>query len=232
MSRAPLTALTVFTMLLLCASQGQAKVRKSSATPVVATLLGGSTASLDLGGGAVRTAPLSGVLRGVIPGGYRLSQDNTLALRSGHVAIGAVALLSDGCATAPAVTSALTTVGLAPATPATSLAPAMPNAVLHKTGVVSATVPVVLRTVLDVRSGPCGSATVPTGFADTPLTLDAFGRIRRGFGLNQLTLDSAPQPLTIQACLAPGAPTAACSTTPVAYPVSLSTHLVVNVKIG
>jgi hypothetical protein len=228
MSRASLTAFTVLTMLLLVAPAGHAKPRKRApahpATPVSVTVLDRSTATLDFGNGTVRVAPLTGALRGAISGGYRLSQDNTIALRSGRVGIGPTQLLGDGCSTAPATTSRLTTVGLAPDTKATML--------VRKTGDVVLAAAAILRTVLDIRAGECGSASVPTGYADTPLTLRAGGRIDRGSGLAHLTLDSAPAPVTIAGCLVPGAPSSACSAAPAAYPVTLSTHLEVNVRIG
>jgi hypothetical protein len=228
MSRAPLTAVTVLTILLLAAPAAGAKPRKRApgqpATPVSVTILDGSTATLDLGNGAVRTAPLIGGLRGVIAGGYKLNKTNTITLRYAHVAIAPTELLSDGCPTAPATTSGLTSVGLAPGRKAT--------AVVRRTGDVVADAPVILRTVLDVRPGACGAASVPTGYADTRLTIRAGGKIVRDTGLSHLTLDSAPAPVTVQGCLAPGAPATACSTAPVAYPVTLSTHLEVKVEIG
>jgi hypothetical protein len=228
MSRTSLITLSALTMVLVAAPAGQAKVRKKPVrqgdTPVLVTVLDGSTATLDLGGGNVRTAPLGGTVRGVIAGGYRLSRDNAITLRAARVTVGSVALMSDGCPTAPAATSLLTAAGLAPGAKA--------KAMFHRTGVVTVVAPVVLRTVLDVRPGACGNASVPTGYADTRLTLRASGRIVRGTGLTRLTLDSAPAPLTVQGCLAPGMPSSACSTAPVAVPVTLSTHLEVNVRIA
>jgi hypothetical protein len=228
MSRAPLITSIVLTMLLVAAPPGQAKVRKKPVqqgnTPVLVTVLDGSTATLDLGDGTVRTAPLGGTVRGVIAGGYSLGRDNAITLRSAHVTVGSVALVGDGCDTAPAATSLLTAVGLAPG--------AKPKAMIYRTGVVSVAAPVVLRTVLDVRPGACGTPSVATGYADTPLTLRAAGKIMRGTGLTRLTLESPPAPLTVQGCLAPGAPATACSTTPVAVPVTLTTHLEVGVRIA
>jgi hypothetical protein len=228
MSRASLITLSVLTMVLVAAPAGQAKVRKKPVhqgdTPVLVTVLDGSTATLDLGGGNVRTAPLGGVVRGVIAGGYRLGRDNAITLRAARVTVGSVALMSDDCPTAPAATSLLTAAGLAPG--------AKPKAMIRRTGVVTVAVPVVLRTVLDVRPGACGTPSVPTGYADTPLTLRASGKVMMGIGLARLTLDSAPAPLSIRGCLAPGAPATACSTAPVAVPVTLTTHLEVNVRIA
>src|SRR4051794_4988651 len=228
MPRAAITVLSLLTMVLVAAPAGQAKVRKKPVprgdTPVLVTVLDGSTATLDLGAGNVRTAPLGGTVRGVIAGGYVLNRDNAVVLRAARVTVGSVTLIDDGCPTAPAATSLLTAVGLAPGVKA--------KAMIRRTGVVTVVAPVVLRTVLDVRPGACGNASVPTGHADTLLTLRASGRIEAGTGLTRLTLDSAPAPLNVQGCLAPGAPSSACSTAPVAVPVTLSTHLEVGVRIA
>jgi hypothetical protein len=195
------------------------------ATPVGVALLDGSVATLDLGGGVVRTTALTGTLKGSIAGGYRLGRDNTVTLKTGTLAAAPTDLLTDDCtAGPPARTNPATTITLAPGRPI--------QALVKSTGEVVSTAAVILRSVLDVRSGACGSAAVPTGYADTPLTVALHGLIQRGTGLSALTLDSDPAPVNVRACLAPGAPAAPCTGTPVGYPVTLSTHLVVKVSIG
>jgi hypothetical protein len=227
MLRAFLTALTVLTVTLVAAPAGEGKVRKPAPnpnTPVKVTVLDGSSATLDLGNGTLRTAPLSGMVRGAISGGYLLSRSNTVTLRTARLGIGAAELVSDGCAPALVTTSPLTSAVLAPGRKATIL--------IRRTGDVVVDAPLILRTVVDVRSAACGSPPATTGYADAPLAIRGGGKVVRGTGLTHLTLDSAPAPVTIQGCLTPGAPAAACSTAAVAYPVRLSTHLVVNLQIG
>jgi hypothetical protein len=191
-------------------------------TPVTVTLLDGSTATLDLGGGVVRMAPLSGTIKGGIPGGYMLLKDNTFKLQSGLLSVGATDILTDDC-TAPPV---------ARTNPATRVTLKPSGAVVKTTGDVYSTAAVVLRTVLDLRSGGCGSEAVTGGYADTPLSVFLHGKIAKGTGLSALTLDSDPQVVTIAGCLAPGAPAAPCAAAPIGYPVTLTTHLVVKVAIG
>jgi hypothetical protein len=205
--------------------KAKAKKKPQISTPVSVTLLDGSNATLDLGNGNVRTTALTGTLRAAIPGGYRLGHDNTIVLAGGRLAVAPTDLLTDDCAAPPiARTNPATAVTLAPAQKST--------AVVHANGAITSTAAVVLRTVLDLRSGACGYAPATSGYADTPLTVALHGTIQRGTGLNALTLDSNPQPVTLQGCLTPGTPTTKCAAAPLAYPATLSTHLVVKVAIG
>jgi hypothetical protein len=247
MSRIGLLLLTVLAVAAIAAPSAPAKTRcahghsakakrckkpkakkkpaAKTSTPLSVTLLDGSTATLDLGNGNVRTTAVTGTLKAAVPGGYRLGHDNTIVLTGGRLAVAPTDVLTDDCAAPPiARTDPATAATLAPGTKS--------SAVVHANGTVTGAASVVLRTVLDFRSGPCGSAPATSGYADTPLTVALHGAIQMPTGLNGLTLDSGPQPVTLQGCLAPGTPTTKCAGAPLAYPATLSTHLVVKVVIG
>jgi hypothetical protein len=194
-------------------------------TPVSAELLDGSHVTADLGNGVVRTIPLSGTLYGFIPGGYRLSRDNSFVLTRGTFAISPTDLLTDGCAN-PALASTV------PATQVTLDPAKQSSALVRADGTVSATVNAILHTVLSLRqANGCGLPSVPSGAADTALLISVGGRVERGSGLARLHLTSSPTPVSIQACLTPGDPGQGCAQ-PTAVPATLTTDVVVKVQIG
>jgi hypothetical protein len=59
----------------------------SAGAPVKVTLLEGSSAKPDFGA-LVREAPITGTLTGLIPGGYKLDQDDQINLTRGNLALG------------------------------------------------------------------------------------------------------------------------------------------------
>jgi hypothetical protein len=195
------------------------------AMPVVATLLEGSHVTVDLGGGVVRTIPISGGMSGFIAGGYQLNRDNTITITKGTIAVAPTALLTDDCA-APAIASTLpaTSVTLDPARPST--------AVVGRDGTVTANLAAILHAILALRRpNGCGASTVPSGLADTALAMALGGKIQAGSGLARLQLTSAPTPVTIQACLTPGDPGVACAR-PTPVPATMTTDVTVNVRVG
>jgi hypothetical protein len=196
-----------------------------SATPVLATLLDGSHVTLDLGGGVVRTIPISGAVSGSIAGGYRLNRDNTITLTEGTIAVAPTDLLTDDCA-GPAIASTTgpTNVTLDPAKPST--------AVVGRDGTVTANLAALLHAVLALRQpNGCGAPTVTSGVADTALGLALGGKLVAGSGLARLQLTSAPTPVTVQACLSPGDPSQACAQ-PTAVPATMTADVTVNVRVG
>jgi hypothetical protein len=194
------------------------------ALPVKVTVLDGSAATLTLADTPPRVVPLTGGFVAEIPGGYQLGRDNTIVLKSGGLHVGVSDLLTDDCAEPPvARTDPASTVLLAPGTKSTAL--------VRKDGTVTAAATTIMRVVLDIRNGPCGSAPVATGYADTPLKAVLTGTIGAG-GLQRLQLDAPAMPVTASACLTPGPVTSRCAGAPVTYPVTVSVHLVVGVAIG
>jgi hypothetical protein len=195
-------------------------------TPVTVTLLGGSAVTVATAAGEGGSAPLTGSLRGIIKGGYKISQTNPITLTTGHFDVAPVPLVRDAC-TSPwaAATSALSTLGLLPG-PRSRM-------VIGRTGDVTLTLPARLRLVLDVRTGACGGPTATTGYADTPLELTAGGKIVMGQGLSHLTLDGGPTaPTDLRTCTTPGAPTAACAADTSATTATLTPHLEVAIRVG
>jgi hypothetical protein len=193
-------------------------------TPITASLLDGSTATLTIGDTA-RSAALTGSLKGLIPGGYQLGRDNTILLTAGTLGVGAADLLTDGCpAPAVAAIDPATSVRLDPAKKS--------SATVFKDGRVTASAAVVVRTVIDQRADGCGGPTAPSGYADTPLTAALHGQIQKETGLARLTLDADPQPATIAVCTAFQAAADPCSSPPLTIPTAIALHVVVAVKIG
>jgi hypothetical protein len=189
-------------------------------------VLDGSTLTADFGSGNVRTLALGGRLRGNISGGYQLNRDNVIHLTKGAVTVAPADVLTDTCA-APALAriNPATTITLDPAHPA--------DATMLATGDVSTAPSFTLHTVLDLRpDAGCGATATPSGYADSAISVVLSGKVAMGTGLTALTLDSAPTPATVQACLTPGDPAKPCTEAPTALTVTTTVHAVVNVKVG
>ena len=195
-----------------------------ASTPISADLLSGSSVSFTFGG-ATRTAPLTGTIAGFIPGGYQLGRDNTIMLTRGTITVGAVDLLTDGCAGPQPM-------ALDPATTAPMLDPRRTSrAFIARSGEVIVDVGTTLRAALDLRGGDCGAGVVSTGYADTPLATMLRGRIAMGTGLSALTLDATgvddPQRMPI-----PAAAADPCPGDPAAFATTLAMHVLTKVRIG
>jgi hypothetical protein len=116
MSRFAVIVLTVLVALVPASAEAKTKHRHrpkpkpvplkvSTTTPISVTLLPGSTMTFDRqDGSAPRVVALTGSAQGGIKGGYMLSKDNTVALRSASVALDPT---SAGAAGLPPLTLAL-----------------------------------------------------------------------------------------------------------------------------
>jgi hypothetical protein len=212
---------------------------KAAPTPVTVDLLDGSAATVDipavaLPGGFVlpgtptqRTVPISGRLNGQLPGGYQLGKDNKIVLTGGTITPGPVDLLSDAsCANAPVLRlNPASTVSLSKTTPSTGT--------VYADGRVTANVNAALRLAFDSRTETgCDKPLVTMGASESLLPVALTGQIAPATGLKALTLDGPAAPLTVAVCLAPGDPSANCTTPPAGYPVSIAVHVVVGISIG
>jgi hypothetical protein len=191
--------------------------------PVTATVLDGSTATLDFGNGMVRTVGLSGKLTGYIPGKILLNQDTKALLTGGQLAVAPTDFFSDGCA-APvwARSDPATAIRLDPTKTS--------SAILHADGTITSSASVIIRAVLDTRpQDACDQPLVQTGYTDTPVSVPLHGKVGQG-GLTSLQLTADPYPLPLSACFTPGSPTAPCAGTPLTYPTTATVLL--NVALG
>jgi hypothetical protein len=174
-----------------------------------------------------RVVPISGTLKGSIPGGYQLGKDNPINLSEAAIVPGAVDILADqncGGATALKLNPA-STVALDKAAPSAGT--------VFQTGKVTANVRALLRLSFDSRNQTaCSAPLVTMGTSETVLPVALEGNVERATGLTALTLDGPATPLTIMVCLTPGAADQPCATPPVGYPVKISVHAIVKIAVG
>lgn len=210
------------------------KVTSDSAAgaPVKVTLLEGSYAKLDFGA-FVREAPISGTLTGLIPGGYKLSQDNQINLTRGNMTLGRTNVFIDddchgGQVSAAIRTGTPTNVNLDPTRQSIST--------LTAAGSVTATAYTKIQLPLELRNDDdgCDQPYITTGFTEFTQTFFLKGKIGKSTGLAKLTLTSPPDPLDVQACLSPGSPTSPCNNSAliIPLPIIVSTNLLVSIKVG
>jgi hypothetical protein len=201
----------------------------SSGTPVKIKILDGSQAVLDFGA-FIRNAKLSGDLSGFIPGGYKLNQDNQINLTRGAIALGVTDVFIDddcgGQVSAAIRTNAASGVGLDPTRNSTSTVLA--------TGTVTATAYTRIKLALDLRNDDsgCNQPYISTGYQEFAKTFFLKGKIEKATGLNKLSLNSAPDPLDVEACLSAGTPTSPCNGFAIPLPIIVSVKLLVSVQIG
>ena len=196
-----------------------------SGSPVTARILDGSTTTLDLGRGIVRTFRLSGSFAGYLEGTYKPGTDTAVTLTRGELAVAPTDVLTDSCP-APAIsrTNPATSVMLDPTRPSPLL--------IGAGGAVKLTAHIVIRVVLDLRgASECGGTTTTSGYADTPGTVVVAGQLGAP-GLSSFQLGSRLFPLPLRECWSPGTPTTACLTPPTPLWSTGETQLAVSVSIG
>lgn len=204
----------------------------SAGAPVKVTMLDGSYALLDFGA-FQRQAPISGTLTGLIPGGYKLNQDNQINLTRGNLTLGRTNVFIDddchgGQVSAAIRTGTPTNVNLDPTRQSIST--------LTAAGVVTATAYTKIQLPLELRNDDdgCDQPYITTGYTEFTQTFFLKGKIGKGTGLTKLTLTSPPDPLDVQACLSPGSPTSPCNNSAliIPLPIIVSTNLLVSIKVG
>jgi hypothetical protein len=204
----------------------------SAGAPVKVTVLSGSYATLDFGA-FQRQAPITGTLTGLIPGGYKLNQDNQISLTRGNLVLGRTDVFIDddchgGQVSAAIRTGTPTNVLLDPARQSIST--------LTATGGVTATAYTKIQLPLELRNDDdgCDQPYITTGYTEFTQTFFLKGKIGKATGLAKLNLTSPPDPLDVQACLSPGSPTSPCNNSAliIPLPIIVSTNLVVSIKVG
>jgi hypothetical protein len=204
----------------------------AAGAPVKVTMLAGSYANLDFGA-FQRRAPITGTLTGLIPGGYKLNQDNQINLTRGNLQLGQTNVFIDDDCHGGQVSAAIRT-----GTPtAVNLDPTRQSiSTLTAAGTVTATAYTKIQLPLELRNDDdgCDQPYITTGYTEFTQTFFLKGKIGKGTGLAKLTLTSPPDPLDVQACLSPGSPTSPCNNSAliIPLPIIVSTNLLVSIKVG
>jgi len=198
---------------------------KVTKIPITATVLDGSSATLDFGGGIVRIVGLSGKLTGYIPGKIFLNTDTKALLTGGSLSVAPTDFFSDGCASPVWARSD-------PATTITLDTTKTNSATLHASGLVESDANVIIRAVLDTRpQDACDQALAPTGYSDSTAFVHLHGQVGSG-GLTSLDLAADPYPLTLNACMTPGVPSYPCAGTPLTYATTATVSLKVLLNLS
>jgi hypothetical protein len=204
----------------------------SAGAPVKVTMLPGSYALLDFGA-FQRQAPITGTLTGLIPGGYKLNQDNQINLTRGNLALGRTDVFIDDDCHGGQVSAAIRT-----GTPTNVLLDPTRQSIstLTAAGTVTATAYTKIQLPLELRNDDdgCDKPYITTGYTEFTQTFFLKGKIGKSTGLAKLTLTSPPDPLDVQACLSPGSPTSPCNNSAmiIPLPIIVSTNLLVSIKVG
>lgn len=198
-------------------------------TPVSITLLDGSKANLDFGA-FVREAPVTGSLKGFVPGGIKLGTDFQITLTGGSVSLGQTPVFIDddcnGQVSSAIRTGSPTNVLLDKTKTSTSTVLA--------SGTVTASAHMVVHLPLELRNDDngCNSPYISTGYTDWTETFFLKGRLDPKLALSKLKLVSAPDLIDVPSCLSPGVPTSPCNGFAIPIPVQISTELYVSIKLS
>lgn len=207
----------------------KAKSGTNLGTPVTINILPESVAVLDFGA-FQREAPLSGQLKGFVPGGINLSADSQITLTKGNIALDPTAVFIDddckGKVSAAIRTGNGTAVTLDKTRTSTST--------VFSTGTVTSTAYTVVRVPLELRNDDngCDSPYITTGYSEFKQTFFLKGKLDPKLALAKLKLVSAPDLIDVPVCLSPGVPTDPCNGFEIPLPIQISTQLYVSVKLG
>jgi hypothetical protein len=207
----------------------KAKSGSSLGTPVTITVLPDSRAILDFGA-FTREAPLSGSLKGFVPGGINLSSDSQVTLTNGSLALDPTAVFIDddcnGKVSAAIRTGQGTNVQLDKTK--TSISTVFAN------GTVTATANMSVHLPLELRNDDtgCDLPYITTGYSEFKQTFFLKGKLDPKLALTKLKLVSAPDLIDVPVCLSPGLPQDPCNGFEIPLPVQISTQLYVAIKLS
>jgi hypothetical protein len=207
----------------------KAKSGASLGTPVTITMLNGSKAVLDLGA-FTREAPITGQLKGFVPGGINLSSDSQVTLTRGGLALDPTAIFIDddcnGKVSAAIRTGTGTSVTLDKTR--TSISTVFAN------GNVTATAYMNIHLPLELRNDDlgCDLPYITTGYSEFKQTFFLRGKLDPKLALSKLKLTSAPDLVDVPVCLSPGLPLDPCNGFEIPLPVQISTLLYVSIKLS
>lgn len=196
--------------------------------PVTVEVLPESRAFLDFGS-FQREAPVSGKLKGFVPGGVRLDRDNQVTFTSGSLTLGQTPVFIDDDCNGQ-VTSSIRT-----GTPTQVLLDATKTSTstLKSTGEVTSINYMKIRLPLELRNDDtgCDQPYITTGYTEFKKTFFLKG-VLGGGGLQKVVLTSPPDTLDVEACLSPGPPNQPCNGFVIPLPILMSTRLVVAIDIS
>jgi hypothetical protein len=207
----------------------KAKSGSTLGTPVTITILDGSFATLDFGA-FQREAPITGSLKGFVPGGINLSADSQVTLTSGELRLLPTAVFidddCDGEVSAAIRTGDPTRVLLDKTRTSTST--------VFANGTVTSTAYVNVRVPLELRNDDqgCHIPYITTGYSEFGQTFFLKGKLDPKLALSKLKLVSAPDPIDVPVCLSPGPATSPCNGFEIPLPIMISTTLYVSIKLS
>jgi hypothetical protein len=205
------------------------KSAASAGVPVKITVLDGSYALLDFGA-FQRQAPVTGTIKGFVPGAIHINADTQVTLTSATLALGQTPVFIDndcnGDVSASIRTGDPTRITLDPARTSVST--------LFASGTVTSIAYTDIHLPLDLRNDDdgCNKPYITTGYSDFKQTFFLSGKVQPATGLSKLTLVSVPDSLETIVCLSPGVPTQPCSGFQIPLPILVSTKLLVQIQIG
>ncbi len=180
---------------------------ETTGTPASIEVLPGSVVVLDTGASKAQL-PVSGTLRGYVPGTVPAQGDVQMTLTRGTLQVARTALFTDtacsGRQTASVRTGSPTTAALDPTTDSTST--------LLDNGVLTAVARLEIHLPLELRNNDsgCDAPYITTGYTSFTQTFLLSGRVGTG-GLSNVTLSSAPEDGLTGGCLSPGISTQPCN---------------------
>ena len=196
--------------------------------PVKVTILPGSYALLDFGS-FTRQAPISGTLRGFIPGRFKPNTDIQVTLTKAAISVGTTNVFIDDACNGQ-VSAAIRT-----GNPTRVLLDAgkTSTTTLFASGTATAIVYTRIQLPLDLRNEDtgCNDPYVTTGYGEFTQTFFFRGKVGPK-GLLALQVSSPPDILSVVACLAPGIPTQPCNGFQVPVPIMVSVKTIVNVDLS
>ncbi len=197
-------------------------------TPVTVSVLDRSSLTFDFSA-FKRDAPLTGQLRGYVPGKIVEDADNQVILTSGRFDLGRTTMFTD------------TVCGGQPSDSIRTADPArlkldetrQSTLTLGQNGTVSALTYMVLDLPLELRNGDdgCTKPYVSTGYSTANETIRLNGSVGAQ-GLGVVPLKMSPAEIDLFGCLSPGATTQPCNGFEVPLPATVSMSLQVAVVAG
>jgi hypothetical protein len=198
-------------------------------TPVTITILPESKAILDFGA-FTREAPITGALKGFVPGGINLSADSQVTLTSGELRLEPTAVFIDddcnGAVSAAIRTGDPTRVLLDKSR--TSISTVFANGTVTSTAYMNIRVPLELRN----DDQGCNLPYITTGYSEFKQTFFLKGKLDPKLALSKLKLVSAPDPIDVPVCLSAGPSTSPCNGFEIPLPIMISTQLYVSIKLS
>jgi hypothetical protein len=196
--------------------------------PAKVTILAGSYALLDFGA-FTRQAPISGVLRGFIPGRFKPNTDIQVTFTRASINIGTTNIfIDDAC-------NGQVSAGMRTGNPTRVLLDSgkTSTSTLFASGVATAIVNTRVQVPLEMRNEDtgCNDPYVTTGYGEFTQTFFFRGKVGPK-GLLALQVSAPPEIVQVVACLTPGIPTQPCNGFQVPVNVLISVKTTVNVDLS